>query len=932
MGNKLLSGKIEFIQYHKPGLLSGDYLVEVSQKIEVGLAEGKIADRNIFGNKRSFTVAGPRFQLVPQDIYAVFPPPGSVGEHSNVLPHVIFNRSTLPWEREIWQGSESADAKPAQSTDAKSAGSSASWLALLVFHQDDIESGRVSQPKVITVEKLLSGTERAWHLDAQLADTGDPALFRKTTAMPALVRGSDQHADDRVTVIDVDRVLLEKILPGPADLDYLAHVRQLKTLSVDIDPSYLTSLKACELDQTRPAAEVFAVGRYMEFRVALKRGGIRLSAQCSIRCRKNGNRTEWVLTNQDNGNQFVARKDTVKSAAGRVDNVLNVFTSDAELGIVVANRLPTPNGSTTVHLVSLEARYDKKTAAPACPNGPQPDFARFVSLKNWSFSCTRSDRTFKEIVLALDKDLLRLQSPEGPSERDAMLANRHKGFVPLPHYLRKGDKTVSLYHSPLLPLRNTERLYGLSGPAQVVAEGEHPTSPSQHGGWFFDGDDQYWIDRSAGKKFRVTPCFGKHPWVADQLLRLDQASGVFDTTYAAAWKLGRLLAIEDKRFSVALTNWKRTCAQHGHRTRQAEIDLHLYTPEHPDLISSLAPPPPEVSGWFDRRNLLKGLPFNYLVPDSRMLPAESIRFFEVDPLWTDCLLDGAFSLGRVTETDHQQDFQHIIADNRYPRMSGLLLRSEVVSGWPGLLIDAYCKLPSNVELSVDDAGRSKSPEDMPRLRRAMEAIGLPLPRAMNIELSDDYCTWTLNDLDTNPDYVDTVLSVDGVEPQPCLMMPDRDRQYRYTIVNEGKLPDRELYLKLPLLRQDRLAAGVLLCLFHGAVERIDIHLKPETLHSGLKSESNAFSKDLKGESGEMMKPRVNFALTEEFWNTGKSEPIGGAVLDIKKIADKIELMMIKTIVGETKPETDPKASNSARFALQMMEGNELVRFTVRAPN
>ncbi|MEH6628231.1 MAG: hypothetical protein V7739_17445 [Motiliproteus sp.] len=31
-------------------------------------------------------------------------------------------------------------------------------------------------------------------------------------------------------------------------------------------------------------------------------------------------------------------------------------------------------------------------------------------------------------------------------------------------------------------------------------------------------------------------------------------------------------------------------------------------------------------------------------------------------------------------------------------MSGLLIRSEAVSGWPGLLVDAYYKLPNDVEL------------------------------------------------------------------------------------------------------------------------------------------------------------------------------------------------------------------------------------------
>ena len=46
--------------------------------------------------------------------------------------------------------------------------------------------------------------------------------------------------------------------------------------------------------------------------------------------------------------------------------------------------------------------------------------------------------------------------------------------------------------------------------------------------------------------------------------------------------------------------------------------------------------------------VVRGVPFNYLVPDERMLPAESIRFFQLDESWMDCLLDGAFSIGRVT--------------------------------------------------------------------------------------------------------------------------------------------------------------------------------------------------------------------------------------------------------------------------------------------
>ncbi|PQJ29845.1 hypothetical protein [Rubritalea profundi] len=953
MANKLLSGKIEFIQYHKPGLMSGDYEVKIEQTIGdkldgqkttkkesgAGAASAKIPTETIFENTRKFTVAGPRFQLAPQDIYTVFPPPGSLGEHSNVLPHVIFNRSTLPWEREIWSGKD-------QPEEGES-GSSASWLALLVFHQDDIEEGRVSQPKVMELKeviKLKQGEKKKgpWKLDEHLKDS---AAGIHNTAIPETIIGSDQHPEDKVTLIDVERALLEELRPSPADLDFLAHVRQRKTVSVDVDTKYKTSLKKCKEKETKTAKEVFAKANkgesYAEFREVLKKAGIRLSPQkfCSITSRKNGEKIEWVLTNTDNKKQFVARLDRGKDKKGKQIDVLNVFTNDAEVAIVVANRLPTPNGLSTVHLVSLEDRYNAEGEFQYGADA-KANFARLVSLKQWSFSCTRPDRTFKEIIIALDKDTLRLKEPAGvTSEQSEIL---EKGYVPLRHYLRKGDKTVSWYHSPLLPWRNSERLYGLERLASAKPGG-FPSASSEHGGWTFKGDDQYWVERSTDKKFRgfkVKPCFGSHPRVSDQLLRLDQASGIFDTTYAAAWKLGRLMALEDKRFSVALSNWKRTCAQHAHRFKQAGGDLHLHADEHPDLVSSLAPPPPEVSTWFDQRNILKGVPFNYLVPDSRMLPEESIRFFEVDPLWMDCLLDGAFSLGRVTEVDHRQDYQHIIADNRYPKMSGVLIRSEAVSGWPGMLVDAFYKLPSGVELFKSEDDATLTPDDVPKLRKALESIGLPLPREIAVKYSDDHESCIVNDLDTNPDYVDMILSAED-DPQLCLMMPDRDRQYHYTVINEGTEDAKELYLKLPLLRQERLGNGVLLCLFQGAVQRVDVHLKPETLHFGFKREDGKFWKELKQENGEEYKDENDQQLegtTLEItdWKTKESESLGGGTLDIEATAAAMEkLLKIKATADAMGKLLDGEKSlkkiTSAQFALQMIEGNELVRFTVDAP-
>src|SRR6516225_9659166 len=60
------------------------------------------------------------------------------------------------------------------------------------------------------------------------------------------------------------------------------------------------------------------------------------------------------------------------------------------------------------------------------------------------------------------------------------------------------------------------------------------------------------------------------------------------------------------------------------------------------------PMPDDVSGWLADLQELVGVPFAYLVPDARMLPAESIRFFVVDPNWTAAMVDGALSLAART--------------------------------------------------------------------------------------------------------------------------------------------------------------------------------------------------------------------------------------------------------------------------------------------
>lgn len=123
--------------------------------------------------------------------------------------------------------------------------------------------------------------------------------------------------------------------------------------------------------------------------------------------------------------------------------------------------------------------------------------------------------------------------------------------------------------------------------------------------------------------------------------------------------------------------------------------------------------PPALEDWLSRLSLLYGVPFEHLVPNAAMLPVESLRFFYVDPNWTSCLVDGALSVGAHSSRDTALvqsvyiQMQHSIeasmqlvrrnlAQAELPdqlntglAVSGLLMRSQLVSGWPGLEIVAY---------------------------------------------------------------------------------------------------------------------------------------------------------------------------------------------------------------------------------------------------
>lgn len=516
----------------------------------------------------------------------------------------------------------------------------------------------------------------------------------------------------------------------------------------------------------------------------------------------------------------------------------NDIPTGKEIAVIMAKRLPEQGKTTTVHLVSLEDRF---TGGQFDDNGAgDTDQIRLISLKSWQFTCLEHFKVTQEFLdhpivhstfggipvdvlrklyflegqdfysradfLTALTETARLTSEELTANQAKILHDfafgdfasilRHinqnpstlrlpgkttdfhllsdekygkylqQSFIPSPHYFRNGDVTVSWFHGPLVANDSMSSQISLTLPAKA----------------------------------------------SDQLLQYYEEYGMLDASYAAAWELGRLLALQDQSFSKALYSWKRN---HIHELRKAEQILQEssqhFPGSHPSHLDTLGFPD-KITHFFDDLHLLKGIPFNYLVPNETMLPVESIRFFTVDKSWIEALVDGAFSIGRVIEKDHENDQTLVSGLKEILRLTGFLLRSEVVSGWPDLKVDGY-------------SGITNNPEEVP--------------------------TGSLS----------------------CV-------------------------------RMEKLSENVLICLFHGTLQTIDIHLKLKALQFGFSVEdSGNYGRKLREANGDETGKQINL-------NT--HDPVL-----INTTTREIDIFELAQTVGGT---------NSADFALQMVEGVEKVRF------
>lgn len=648
-------GSIQFFDGYYPALDAKTYTITLTHALS-----GNSSAPAPFTTTQTVTVQAPEFTIDSGIVQGFYPPNGSSDIYAEKLPFIVLTDPSLPWERGLFPNQ--GEPNPANPT---------AWLALLILAESEvILPANSSNPVTTTTVGALL--------------TADPNnVILKPQLPPNWVAQDVQNS--QCQTITIPGVVFNAVVPTITDLPFLTHCRGVNTL--DEGEQLLSILLANRLPQaaTSPAAPV----RYFAQLVSLEGYG-------------------------------------------------------AYLG---------PNA----------------TPIPMQPNSQTLMDVQMVSLYNWSFtSLPESGESFSQLMTGLVQSqqatatqqstvALQLPLPPATTAPQNVQDRLNEGFVPLEFITGSGEESFAWYRGPLTA-QVPQPLPTVGSPATPVREAN----------------------------------------TADELMIYLAEQGLFDLSYAAAFNLGRNLALADAVFARNVTTYRNVVASsfatlaqrssmrhfahgtshsallannatqrrftslmaeglghawsnsltttrlRGHqntavaqhsglssRPRRrfaarptANTRLAVASPEAVAAVSTnLSEIIESVTAWLARLSLLYPVPFSHLVPDARMLPVESIRFFYLDAGWTDALVAGALSIAMHSSADVGQQVAmmpalrtsingHRARSFRRTRpdaapnpgnavgnvagvansngngiaITGVLIRSAVVSGWPNLIV------------------------------------------------------------------------------------------------------------------------------------------------------------------------------------------------------------------------------------------------------
>ncbi|QKX64041.1 uncharacterized protein TRUGW13939_11214 [Talaromyces rugulosus] len=640
-------GEEELHSFWAPSLPAGpSYRVQVNQTVKSPEEQQPLQLKGA----KEFVVETPRFTLAAGSIYSIYPPSGYSEDH-RILPHVVLSDPFLPWER---QGSSRTPASSAMRSRVP-------WLALMVFTQDEL---RLSPGEVVSDIVDLSKKQSKSTLATRMS-VNELRSVKENVALPYQefdLSGENTTAD----FIFLPKTLFSHIFPVATEksgrqthdissYQYLSHVRKVNT--------------------------------------------------------------------------------TGMAVAGQEDT--GIFS------IIVSPRCgpiePLQPTTVSVHLVSIEGIEDNIPF-------PIPDNKQRValcSLHSWNYSIRPpGTRTIQDSFQHLGEKLGVLRPPpriidsfQGSDELTGRLAKRlQDGYSLVRYRAQTGETTVAFFRSPFAP-------------TVVPRETQHDnTFDADFAHCSNSGQDLQILDPQVG----IMDITYSVAWQVGRMLALgDQAfttallrirSSIYDETMKECKRLalaedegvnvlsrGQLLGalrhipeqlgeITSEREEIDRSNrwlrrhWRGGVAlgytARGIRKRYLDIAVKVaqkLAKSTDDQIYNETNEPVStdwmiVLSWVMDRLFLHGVPAHYLITDPSHLEPERLKFFHIDPNWTDAMIDGALSLGNHRGEDRDRvaikyALNEYISTPQAPLSHtpqiptyGFYLRSDVVSGFPDLRV------------------------------------------------------------------------------------------------------------------------------------------------------------------------------------------------------------------------------------------------------
>src|SRR5215218_1589595 len=581
-------GTFRLHPYAEPPLRAGSYTLTG----EVGGMPGAVRTM-----ASKVEVVAPRFTLPPDQILGTFPPAGARGSFTSRLPQIVMRRRTLPWERSL---------------DLEAAAAPTPWLALVLIAEGEAQ--------------LLSDVDVAQCVSAGVTLTGERDVPKSAC-------------------LEVPEEVVQRTFPTVEDLRLLAHVRAVDMADTELamgdDDGWLAVVMGNRLPQpgvrylaclisvegqlgrlpTVPEADLelsyVSVGAVLDLRAeaAAVHGPVVAHDTAVMRLPGSGRPERGVAAGE-------------AEAAAPTDRV---FVRDAtgpaaRLGAAWA-AAPSARAPTAAYSeLAAKARRELAEGWAIDLGVVVRTMLRFPVLAYWSFQCEeRGD--FQYLAEHVHVRLLG-HVPEGPETPDGDPV----GAAPPP---APGNVREPPPARPLPLVAETGHL-----------ELEHASRAGEPApAWFRGPATPLPVPRAALREDDRPP-LAHH---ADQLRRV-VPDGREDLGYAAAFEIGRLLALSQPGVVSALARWRQEA--YGASRVQASAG------------AAVAGAPDEVRAAIDRPDVLS--------KDAHAKTAGSRALRAV----TDALgADGAARLGAVRPVADPsavaRDLDEVLGDRDQTALTGL---------------------------------------------------------------------------------------------------------------------------------------------------------------------------------------------------------------------------------------------------------------------